>query len=96
MTAYYLFDNIEITDFEKLGEYVAGARPIVESYGGKYLALGAQPETLEGSPFMTSVVLMSFPDMKSLRGWYNDADYQPLKKLRHEIITGNATIFEAE
>ncbi|MFF1415786.1 DUF1330 domain-containing protein [Streptomyces sp. NPDC058289] len=94
MTAYALFDNIEVTDPAKLSEYARRVRTVVERHGGRYLAVGGQIDSVEGEPMLTYPVLIEFPDLAAARGWYDSPDYQELKALRQSSSRANATLFE--
>lgn len=94
MTAYCLFDNLEVSDPAGLASYVARVHPTVERYGGRYLAVGGEVENREGNAPLTYPVLIAFPDLAAARRWYDSAEYQPLKALRHRSVRTNATFFE--
>src|SRR5689334_21779336 len=83
MPAYVLFDNLEVTDPGALAEYFPQAAKIVAAHGGRYLAVDAVPEVMEGDPGLKSLVLMEFPDVESVRAWYDSPEYSPLKAIRH-------------
>ena len=42
MSAYFLFDNLEVFDPRKLAEYAEKVALVVASYGGKYRVLGEE------------------------------------------------------
>jgi uncharacterized protein (DUF1330 family) len=94
MPAYYLFDNVEVSDPEALAQYFPQAARLVAEHGGRYLAVDAVPEVVEGDPGLTSVVLMEFPDAHSARAWYESDAYRPLKALRHSAARNNAVLIE--
>ena len=94
MSAYCLFDNLEVFDGDGLAAYVAAVRSTVHAHGGKYLAVGGQVEVKEGSPIVRYPVLIEFPDLPSAQRWYESEDYQPLKALRQRSVRANATFFE--
>ncbi|WP_331768081.1 DUF1330 domain-containing protein [Embleya sp. NBC_00896] len=94
MTAFALFDNVEVTDPAKLAEYSARVREMVEKHGGRYLAVGGQADTVEGEPVLTYPVLIEFPDLETAHRWYDAPDYQELKALRQSGSRANATFFE--
>ena len=48
MTAYCLFDNLEVSDPVKLEEYATAVQPIVERYGGRYVLIGGKCDLVEG------------------------------------------------
>ena len=50
-------------------------------YGGRWLALDAPVEPLEGA-WPGSVVLMEFADMDTAKKWYNSPEYQEILHLR--------------
>ena len=63
----------------------AAARTVA-GHGGRYLAVAAEPEALEGDPGLTSAVLIEFPNLAAARAWYDSAAYQPRKALRHRSV----------
>ena len=94
MPAYFLFDNVEVLDPAGLARYAAAAAPSVAAHGGRYLAVAATPEVVEGDPTLNSAVLIEFPDLTSARAWYGSPDYQPLKALRHRSARNTAVLFD--
>jgi len=66
-------------------EYLENVEATFQPYGGKWLALDAQVEVLEGA-WPGSAVLMEFPDIASAKNWYNSPEYQKILHLR----TGSA------
>ncbi|MEU4332800.1 DUF1330 domain-containing protein [Nonomuraea dietziae] len=94
MAAYALFDNIEVSDPDKLAEYASRVRAVVESYGGAYRAVGGQVDVLEGTAMLGYPVLIEFPDLQTAHQWYDSSDYRELKALRQAGSRANAIIFE--
>lgn len=94
MSAYCLFDNVEVTDPGKLGEYAERVREVVEAYGGRYLTIGGRVERVEGEWSLTYPVLIEFPDLDAAHRWYDAPEYEELKALRHEAAVVNAVFFE--
>jgi uncharacterized protein (DUF1330 family) len=92
MAAYYLFDNLEISDPDALAAYAKEAAKIVAEHGGRYVAVDVIPEVVEGDPGLRQVVLMEFPDVESARAWYEAPEYQPLKAIRHSAVRNNAVL----
>jgi uncharacterized protein (DUF1330 family) len=66
--------------------YLEQVEATVAPYGGKWLAIDAQVQVVEGA-WPGSVVLMEFPDMASAREWYDSADYQKIlpQRTTHSI-----------
>jgi uncharacterized protein (DUF1330 family) len=92
MASYLLFDNVEVRDPTPLADYVKRAAEVAADYGGRYVAMDAVPEVVEGDPGLRSVVLMEFPDANSARAWYESPAYQPLKEIRHRAVRNNAVL----
>jgi uncharacterized protein (DUF1330 family) len=94
MAAYYLFDNVEVRDPEALARYFPQAAKLVAEHGGRYLAVDAVPEVVEGDAGLTSVVLMEFPDADSARAWYESDAYRPVRAIRHRAARNNAVLID--
>lgn len=88
MAAYFILTHT-ITDLGKYGsEYVPLVLPFIAKYGGEVVVATADAEPLQGSP-AKGVVVIRFPSEEAVRGFVNDPEYQPAKKLRISI-TSNA------
>jgi uncharacterized protein (DUF1330 family) len=71
-----------VTSSEKYEEYKRHAAPLVERFGGRYLARGGKYEVLEGDWEPHRLVVLEFPDMESLKAWYDSPEYAPIKAIR--------------
>ena len=96
MSAYALFDNIEINNAAGLEEYRAKVKPVVEKYGGRYVVVGGEWETLEGERALTFPVLIEFPDVAAARAWYDSEEYRPLRDLRQRSATVDAVLMATD
>jgi uncharacterized protein (DUF1330 family) len=92
MVAYVVL-QIEITDPEKHAKYREIATPIVERYGGKYLARGGKMEVIEGDS-LSRIVIVEFPSIERFKSFYNAPEYQEAKALRQRATRGNMFIVE--
>jgi uncharacterized protein (DUF1330 family) len=82
MAAYILVDT-QIENAEAYEEYKALARPIAESYGGKYLTRGGPMEVIDNDLWSpTRIVLIEFPDVEKARSFMNSEAYAPVRPLR--------------
>ena len=62
------------------------AIPLVEKYGGRYLAKGGH-RVLETDHWLPDrVIIFEFPDMEALNTWYNAPEYKPLIALRQSAV----------
>ena len=81
MKAYVIFDE-DVTDPERLQEYVQKARPILERYGGKVLTAGGTIETLEGIWQPKLLVILEFESVEQAKFWYYSDEYTSVKAIR--------------
>lgn len=78
MATYLIVDTL-LDDPAIYEEYKLKAKPLVEQYGGEYLARGGNlilKETDLWSP--TRMVLIRFPDTTSANRFYESAEYQSI------------------
>ena len=81
MSAYCLFDNLEVRDPKKLEEYKTRALSVVEQYGGRYVVLGGKFDIVEGDWGPTFPVMIEFPSLEQAHRWYDSDEYRELKAL---------------
>ncbi len=78
MATYLIVDTL-LDKPDLYEEYKLKAKPLVEQYGGEYLARGGQltlRETDLWSP--TRMVLVRFPDAQSAGRFYDSHEYQAI------------------
>ena len=78
----YMVVQINITDPDRFAHYRAAVPGVVESFGGRYIARGAQVEVLEGNHDGRRLVLFEFPSMDAIRRFWNSPEYAKVKPLR--------------
>ncbi len=82
MPAYLIAEHIVI-DTDRFREYGARVIPMIAKCGGSGLTRGGAHRVLETSHFVPDrVSIFEFPDMATLNGWYDLADFRPLIALR--------------
>jgi uncharacterized protein (DUF1330 family) len=92
MSAYCLFDNLEVLDPNALAEYARLVAPVVAAHGGRYVALGTPAAVLEGASPLTYPVMIEFPTLEAAKGWYDSAEYAPLKAMRHAATRSSGVL----
>jgi len=90
MPAYFLVDVREVKDAAKMEEYKARVAPVVERFGGRYVAIGGPFEVVEGSYQPVFPVMIQFPSMDQASRWYDSEEYRDLKRLRLAATVSNA------
>jgi uncharacterized protein (DUF1330 family) len=91
MAVYAIFD-VEIRDRERYREYMHQVKPVIEAAGGRYLVRGGAHRVVEGEWFPRRLVLLEFPSMEALEGFYMSPEYQALKTLRLTSSVARAAI----
>jgi uncharacterized protein (DUF1330 family) len=90
----YLIANLRVKDPAKFAEYRDKVAPMIARHGGRYLVRGGAGTPVEGDPKLERVVVLEFPTMEALRGFYHGAEYAPLIALRQSASEGDVALVE--
>jgi len=90
MVAFVRVENQE--EFNKI--YLEKAVKIVSKHGGVTIAVADNPPSIEGNLPKGRLVILKFPSKEDGKNFYNDKEYQPLKKARMQISQSDSTLFE--
>lgn len=93
MAAYALVD-VEVTDSAGFAEYRKLAPATIAAFGGRFLVRGGAMEVLEGEWRPKRLVVLEFPDLATLKSWYQSPEYQQLLELRKRTATSDIVIVE--
>ena len=94
MPAVFLIASITVTDPGRMKEYTDHTPPMIQSYGGEYLARGTPIHHLEGTPPGERVVVVKFPSLEKAMEWYESDEYAELLPIRLEASDGDMYIVE--
>ncbi len=94
MAAYFIVDQLEVTDPDTMKEYSAGVGATVARYNGKPLVRGGDFEVLEGNYQPRRMIVLEFADMATLKAWYDSDDYAALKEMRQSSSSANIVAVE--
>jgi uncharacterized protein (DUF1330 family) len=86
--AAYVIGEIEVTDQATYDDYRKQVAATVEKHGGRFIVRGGKVEPLEGAWSPKRLVVLEFPSMQKLLGWYRSPEYAPLIKLRQKAARG--------
>ncbi len=82
----------KILDIEAFRDYATRVAPIIERYGGKYVAVDKTPDVRSGEwPFVRTVVV-AYPNYRAAQNWYDSAEYQQIIPIRLRAIDANIAI----
>ena len=94
-TAYLVANIQEVKDQAGYDKYRASVAATQAPYGGRFLARGAKAVGLDRSPLPTgTMVIISFPNMKNLRDWWNSPAYSQIRPLRENATV--STVYAVE
>jgi uncharacterized protein (DUF1330 family) len=92
--AAYLIAQIKVTDPEAYKKYTSEVPETIERYGGKFLVRGGTVTTVEGDWHPERLVVVEFPNMKTLEKWYRSDDYQKILQYRLDASEGDVIFVE--
>ena len=94
MPAYFIVDQLEVTDPDTMKKYAADVQATLDKYGAKALVRGGAFEVIEGGYTPKRIVLLQFADKAAFKRWYNSPEYAELKRLRLSSSKSNAVMVE--
>ena len=89
MSNAYVIGHITVKDAEKWNQYRNQVPATLEPWGAVLVLRGKLASILAGEHSHTDTVVIRFPDMKAINGWYASPAYQsliPLREKAAEII----------
>ena len=93
--AAYLVVDCKLTNPELYEQYKLKAKPLVEKYGGEYLARGGDTSIKESKLWSpTRMVLIRFPSAAQAETFYHSAEY--LEVLKISLASADRTVFILE
>lgn len=90
----YIIAQVEVTDMVKYREYMKVTPETIKMYGGKFIARGGAPVTLEGNTENRRVVILEFENTEKAKAWYHSDQYQNAKKLREGAANASFVIVD--
>ena len=79
----------EILDIEAFRDYAVRVAPIIERYGGKYVAVDKVPDVRSGEWPFARTVIVAYPNYVAAQNWYNSPEYQQIIPIRMRAIDAN-------
>ena len=93
----YVVANMKVLDPSCLEEYGAIAGPLVQQYGGEYVAQAAEPEVVEGEwPQGFQTIILKWPSREAFMAFWNSPEYEKAKEIRKgKVLLNNVILQEA-
>ena len=90
----YLISTIEITDPAGYEDYRRLVAPLLQKFGGRFLARGGKIDYLEGQWKPKRVVVVEFENMEKARAFSDSAEYAQAKAIRQKTSTSSVLVVE--
>ena len=90
----YIIADIDVTDDPGYEAYRKAVQALIAKHGGRYLARGGATEVLEGTWRPRRAVIVEFPSMAALKAFWDDPEYQPLRKIRNKTADSRIVAVE--
>ncbi|MGH3008249.1 MAG: DUF1330 domain-containing protein [Gaiellaceae bacterium] len=81
MPAYVVIET-DVNDPEQYERYKAASPGAVDSGGGRFVVRGGELAVLEGDWDPSRLVILEFPDLDTVKRWYDSPEYVEARKLR--------------
>ncbi|MEO8936756.1 MAG: DUF1330 domain-containing protein [Burkholderiaceae bacterium] len=78
LTGACLIGRIRVKDAEKWATYCSLVPATLTAWGAALVSRGAFPLVLSGTSDETDMVVIRFPDIHAIDGWFRSAAYQAL------------------
>jgi uncharacterized protein (DUF1330 family) len=96
MAAYLIVDTL-LDDAALYEQYKAKAKPLIEKFGGKYLARGGRMTLRETDLWSPSrLVLVKFPDVETANRCLDSFEYQQIFAISKKSARRTAVVLEGE
>lgn len=96
MAAYLIVDTL-LNDPDLYEQYKLKARPLIEKFGGEYLARGGRMTLRETDLWSPSrLVLVKFSDVESANRCFDSPEYQQILPISKKSARRTAVILEGE
>jgi uncharacterized protein (DUF1330 family) len=91
--AAYVISNFNVTNQERFNTYLARVPQTILSHGGEILVAGRGSKLIEGT-LSANTVVVKFPSMEALQGWYDSPEYAEIISLRTDNTEGHLVFAE--
>jgi uncharacterized protein (DUF1330 family) len=87
--AAYVMVSYDVVDPEGFAGYVPGVMPLLAKHGAEVLVADMDARVMEGEK-RSAYVLLRFASEEAAMGFYNDPDYAPVRKIRHDCTANGS------
>ena len=84
MSEAYVIGQILVKDSAKWSEYTRRVPETLAPWGAELVFRGTQSAVMAGECTLPDVVVIRFPTMAAVQGWFSSSAYQALIPVRHQ------------
>jgi len=95
MNSAYVVGHITVRNPEMWAEYRSKVPGTLTPWGGELVFRGKQSAALAGDNPHPDIVVIRFPTLAALNGWFSSAEYQSLIPLRQQAAEMVLLSYEA-
>lgn len=95
MSHAYVVGHIMVKNPEMWGEYRSQVPSTLAPWGGELVFRGKQVAALSGENHHPDIVVIRFPNVAAVNGWFSSAAYQSLIPLRQQAAEMVLLSYEA-
>ena len=93
-TPAYIVGRVTVKDWDAYGEYMKRTPKIIDQFGGRFIARGADIEALEGEPENRRMVIIEFPSVEKAKAFYHSDAYQNARQIRANAAEAQFVVLE--
>jgi uncharacterized protein (DUF1330 family) len=90
----YMIIETKTLDKQRYDQYIAKVPPIIEAYGGKYLARTSDVTPGMGGWRPERIILLEFPSREHIRRCFSSPEYREIAHLREASTAGRSVIVD--
>jgi uncharacterized protein (DUF1330 family) len=90
----YFIGEVDVRDPDGYKAYADAVPPLLEKYGGRFLAKGGATATLEGFAPQPRIALVEFPDMATAQAFWNSPEYRAIAPIRNRTAVARAFLVD--
>jgi uncharacterized protein (DUF1330 family) len=90
----YVIGHITVKNQEKWSEYRNKVPATLEKWGAELVFRGRLSSVLSGKHDHADTVVIRFPNMEAVNGWYSSPEYQSLIPIRKEAAEMDLLSYE--
>lgn len=94
MSVHVIID-IKVLNKDMYAEYVRKVPPIIQKYGGRYLARGGKITPLSGTWHPERVIILEFDNAGQVNNWLTSPEYAEVASLRENSTISNSIMLES-